>query len=92
MQVRTRTTLLGVAAAIASLSLSAEIPRTDDGKPDFSGTYDISSLTRMDRDPDLGERLTYTVEEIEELKRVAHSRVDEAAAPFGPRPRGPEGA
>ena len=84
MQVRTWTVLVGTGVVWAALPLTAEIPRTDDGKPDFSGTYDISSLTRMDRDPELGERMTYTVEEVEELKRLAHSRVDEAAAPSDP--------
>ena len=88
MQVRTWKVLVGTGVVWAALPLTAEIPRTDDGKPDFSGTYDISSLTRMDRDPELGERMTYTVEEVEELKRVAHSRVDEAAAPSDPEREG----
>ncbi|MCY4014497.1 MAG: hypothetical protein OXG82_17470 [Gammaproteobacteria bacterium] len=84
MQVRLGTALIGAGIVYATLPLAAEIPRTDDGKPDFSGTYDITSLTRMERDPRLGERLTYTVEEIEEMKRVAHSRVDEAVEPLDP--------
>ena len=84
MHIRTWTPLVGAGIVCASLSSAAEIPRTDDGKPDFSGTYDITSLTRMERDPRLGERLTYTIEEIEEMKRVAHSRVDEAVAPLDP--------
>ena len=84
MKVRIGTALVGAGIVYATLPLAAEIPRTDDGKPDFSGTYDITSLTRMERDPRLGERLTYTVEEIEEMKRVAHSRVDEAVAPLDP--------
>ena len=84
MQIRTWSMLGVVGAACAALSSAAEIRRTDDGKPDFSGTYDITSLTRMERDPKLGERLTYTIEEIEEMKRVAHSRVDEAVAPLDP--------
>ena len=84
MQVRTWTMIAVVGICCAALPLSAEIPRTNDGKPDFSGTYDITSLTRMDRDPDLGERMTYTALEVEELKRLAHSRVDEALAPSDP--------
>ena len=85
MQVRTSATLLGVAAAIVSLSLSAEIPRTDDGKPDFSGTYDISRPDAHGPRPGPGRAADlHTVEEIEELKRLAHSRVDEAAAPSDP--------
>jgi hypothetical protein len=84
MQDRTWTVLVGAVIAYAALPLAAEIPRTDDGKPDFSGTYDITSLTRMERDSDLGERMTYTAEEIEEFKRLAHSRVDEAVAPLDP--------
>ena len=65
MQVRTGTALVGAAGIVyTALPLAAEIPRTDDGKPGFSGSYDIASLTRMERAPDLGER-TCTVEKID---------------------------
>ena len=65
MQVRTGTALVGAAGIVyTALPLAAEIPRTDHGKPGFSGSYDIASLTRMERAPDLGVR-TYTVEKID---------------------------
>ena len=40
----------------------------DDGRPDFSGTYDVTSLTPFTRDPDLGEKGEFTQEEVDELR------------------------
>ena len=70
-------TLLGLVAA-------AEIPRMDDGRPDFSGTYDVTSLTPFTRDPDLGEKREFTQEEVDGLRAAARERVDAAAAPIDP--------
>lgn len=67
---------------------SADIPRMDDGKPDLSGTYDITSLTPFTRNRSFGEKMEFTAEEVEELKSTAHSRVDAAAAAIDPS-RGP---
>ena len=46
--------------AIAGAGWGAEIPRTPDGKPDLSGTYDIATLTPLTRPSSLGERLSLT--------------------------------
>ena len=62
----------------------ADVPRMDDGKPDFSGTYDITSLTPYQRNPDFGDKMAFTQDEVDDLKRTAHARVDEAAAPIDP--------
>lgn len=67
-----------------TLQCVADIPRMDDGKPDFSGTYDITSLTPFTRDPKLGETMAFTQAEVDERKRTAHARVDEAAAAIDP--------
>ena len=40
-----------------------EIPRTPSGRPDFSGNYDLSFLTPLERDPRFGDRLYLTEEE-----------------------------
>ena len=40
-----------------------EIPRTPEGRPDLSGTYDIATLTPLQRPAKFGERLTLTAEE-----------------------------
>ena len=83
MELRSLRLALG-ALALAAGSVAADIPRMDDGKPDFSGTYDITTLTPFSRDPKLGERKTFSAEEIEEQRQRAHSRVDQAAAPLDP--------
>ena len=71
-------------AALFGVAAFAETPRMDDGKPDFSGTYDVTSLTPYTRDPDLGEQREFTETEVRELKAAARERVDAAAAPIDP--------
>ena len=54
------------AVAATGLLLScfshADIPRTSDGKPDLSGTYNIATITPLERPVALGETLTLTQE------------------------------
>ncbi|MDP6581317.1 MAG: hypothetical protein QF681_11725, partial [Vicinamibacterales bacterium] len=45
----------------------ADIPRTPSGRPDLSGTYDVSTLTPMERPAELGEKMALTDEEAAEL-------------------------
>ncbi len=79
----TQSTLVALLVAAAPLSCPATsaaqasettnaIPRTADGRPDLSGTYDIASLTPFERDPKYGDQLFLTPEEAR--------RIDEAAA------------
>src|SRR5687767_14655850 len=49
-------TILGMAVA----SLSAQIPRTPDGRPDLSGIYDIATLTPLARPANLADRQSLT--------------------------------
>ncbi len=53
--------------AIAGAGWGAEIPRTPDGKPDLSGTYDIATLTPLTRPASLGERQSLTDAEAKTL-------------------------
>ena len=46
---------------LSSFSL-ADIPRTSDGKPDLSGTYNIATITPLQRPVALGETLTLSQE------------------------------
>lgn len=48
--------------------LAAEdIPRTPGGRPDFSGNYDVSFLTPLERDTRFGDRQYFTEEEAEAI-------------------------
>ncbi len=49
-----------LAFLLVVLPLSGAGPRTPDGRPDFSGLYDIASLTPLTRPRSLGDRLTLT--------------------------------
>ena len=69
---------------VLGVNAYGEIPRTDDGKPDFSGTYDITSLTPYQRDTSFGETMSFTQDEVDNLKQKAHARVDEAAQSLDP--------
>lgn len=50
-------------------SLPGAGPRTSEGKPDFSGLYDIASLTPLVRPKALGDRLTLTDAEAEAVAK-----------------------
>ena len=69
------------AIIVAGLSyiVSADIPRMADGKPDFSGRYDISMLTPFSRPSEFGERLYLTPEEVQEMEQKAADGRDSGA-------------
>ena len=70
-----------IAAASAAVGVEGEIKRTPSGKPDFTGVYDISSITPFARPQEFGEKLTLTPEEAE---ANAKRRADANAAQDGP--------
>ncbi len=84
--------VLAAASAVAGSAAGDEVPRTPGGKPDFSGNYDISTLTPIQRSFELGERLTLTEAEAEEIRlrearnietRSQASDPDRTAPPVG---------
>jgi len=89
------TTRLAV-AAVAALwlafgSLAAQgpsskgaIPRTPDGRPDFQGIYDVSTMTPVERAPEFGDRLVITDKEavvLEEYEQQRKARSEAASDP-----------
>ncbi len=58
------------ASALASGTVgAADIPRTPSGRPDLSGTYDIATLTPLQRPQHYGDKLALTGEEAAAIAR-----------------------
>ena len=55
-----------VVAPVAAAQ-NGDIPRTASGHPDLSGTYDVSTLTPMERPTELGETRSHTDERAAEI-------------------------
>ena len=50
-------------SSVAFAQQAGEIPRTASGRPDLSGTYDVATLTPLERPAEYGDRLVLTEEE-----------------------------
>ncbi len=55
-------------------TVQADIPRTAGGKPDLSGTYDVATLTPLQRPAQFGNNLYLTPEQAEKLAAADHAR------------------
>ena len=77
----------GLAAAWAAAG-PEDFPRTASGKPDFSGTYDIATLTPYVRDAKHGDNPWLDPEAAAEAEARAAARMDAAFEPSDPN-RGP---
>ncbi len=58
-------------AAAPAIGQAQDMPRTPSGKPDLTGTYDIATLTPLQRPERLGDRAFLTEEEAATLERRA---------------------
>ena len=79
----------GVIAAVGSPLGAAEIPRTPSGRPDLSGTYDIATLTPLQRPERYGDKLTLTDEEAEQIARKEEEYLAGRNAPTDPNREAP---
>jgi hypothetical protein len=68
------------------------VTRTSSGRPDLSGTYDIASLTPMQRDPKYGDRVFLTAEEAAEIENNAAARMALANRDSDPNREAPPAA
>ena len=77
-------------AAFANVAAAQQeghnIPRTADGRPDLSGTYDIATLTPLQRPETFGDKLTLTGEEAEAIAKKEADMVAKAAEASDPNP------
>ncbi len=64
---RSRPGLL-LAALALPLFASAEIPRTGSGHPDFTGTYDVATLTPLERPETYGDKAYLSKEEADAIR------------------------
>jgi hypothetical protein len=72
--------------------LSSRAARTPDGHPDLQGTYDLATLTPLERPPAFGNQLTMTDDQARRLEQAVAARRDRAAQPdSGDRPAPPIG-
>lgn len=67
---------LGVCLLGSVPLLGQDGPRTASGKPDFSGTYDIATLTPLSRPKEFGDRLFLTEEEATALASEEQANLD----------------
>lgn len=108
MRSRTRVMLYVVSTAIVMVASGAlaqpttDIPRRPDGRPDLSGTYDIATLTPLQRPAEFGDTLVLTEEEaatlaaeagsLERIFNIPAERNQETSAPREAPPVGGDGS
>jgi hypothetical protein len=66
-----------------------DVPRRSDGRPDLSGTYDVATLTPIQRRPEMGERKTLTAAEAVQIERAAAAWSLADAKPGDPNRKAP---
>jgi hypothetical protein len=81
---------LAVALALPAFAQKGEVPRMPDGKPDLSGTYDIATLTPLQRPPQYGDNLYLTPEEAERIEREEQEFIAKGAQLSDPNRGAPE--
>jgi len=59
----------------------AGIPRTADGHPDLQGTFNVATITPVDRPAEFGNRLTLTAEEAKAMEQYEVQRNEKDRAP-----------
>ncbi len=73
-----------VLAAPVLASSTADIPRTPSGKPDISGTYNLATLTPLERPASFGENLYLTKEQADEIIAKEQEQIALGAAQSDP--------
>ena len=74
---------------LSASQTSAEIKRTASGTPDLNGTYNVSTLTPMQRPEQFGNNLELTPEEAEKIMKAEEAAMAEANKNRGPTTEAP---
>ena len=83
---------IGLALVSSAMAQGGDIPRTSSGHPDLSGTYDVSTLTPLNRPEEFGEKVFLTDDEAagiaarelaRNIERQQDSDPDRSAPPQG---------
>ena len=78
------TTGLAIWASLVGGGSWAEIKRAAEGRPDLSGTYDVSTLTPLQRAKEFGTSLELTPEQAQEIMDTERRQMAEAGRNRGP--------
>ena len=76
-------------AASVAFSTWADIARTSDGVPDLTGTYDVSTLTPLQRPEEFGNNLELTPEAAQKIVEEEKAAMAEANRNRGPKELAP---
>ena len=82
--------LLVAVGAFCASSAVADVPRTDSGKPDLSGVYDIATLTPLQRPERYGDKRTVTPEEAAAIENYWKESLAKDLKPSDPNRSAPE--
>jgi hypothetical protein len=72
------------AAQTKPAAAAYKAPRNSFGQPDLSGFWTNSTLTPMTRQPALGDRATYTPDEVKKMEAAVVAEVEEGNKPTDP--------
>jgi hypothetical protein len=70
--------------ATSGVGYAGDIPRTPDGRPDLSGTYDVATLTPLQRPSMYGDNLFLTPEQAEQMQARAREAMARGLEPSDP--------
>ena len=77
---------------LGTVGANADIKRTASGHPDLSGTYNVATLTPLQRPKRYGDKLTITPKEAREISEYWANNLAKDSAPSDPnRDAPPEG-
>ena len=91
MNTQTHALFLILSAVVIGSFATADIPRTADGNPDMSGTYNVGTSTSMQRNRIFGDNRYMTEDQAERYARVTQSALQGRTESDPDREAPPEG-